>query len=191
MEKRFARVPLLLFLLTAALALPAPARAVTAAPDHQPDAWIKLCGWGDTCEHAPPHPYRGNDVYTRTGSHQTARVSMQDGTDVRFWILLQNDGAQADTFTVHGCGGTKIWVVRVVNTGWLKKASWAPIITSAWKDGTASFDVPATGTRHNVAITLDIWAHTDLEDARYTCRIVVTSAGDPSARDVLLATMHT
>jgi hypothetical protein len=191
MTKRAVRVPLLLVLLTVALVLPAPAQALTAVPDYQPDARIKLCGWGDTCEHAPPHVYRGNDVYNRTGSHQTASVSMQDGTDVRFWILLQNDGALADTFTLKGCAGTGIWVVRVVNIGWFKKASWAPIITKKWKRGTATFDVPATGTRHNIAITLDIWAHTDLEDASYTCRIVVTSAGDPSARDVLLAKMHT
>jgi len=191
MEKKIVRLPLLLLVLTAALALPAPAGAVTAAPDYQPDAWIKLCGWGDTCVHAAPHRYLGNDIYNSTGAHQTARVAMEEGTDVRFWILLQNDGALADTFTVKGCVGNGRYVVRVVNLGWVKKASWVPIITKAWKGGTASFDVPPTGTRHNVAITLDIWAKTSILGARYTCRMTVTSTGDPTARDTLVAKMVT
>jgi hypothetical protein len=192
METRVARVPMLLLLLVSVMAWQPALRAeATSTPDHQPDAWIKLCGWGDTCEHAPVHPWRGDDVYNRTGERQTARVSMQDGTDVRFWILLQNDGALADTFSLRGCPGNKVWVVRVVNVGWYKKASWAPIITTEWKNGTATFDVPPTGTKHNVKVTLDIWSHTDSETASYTCRVVVTSQGDPSQRDVLLATMHT
>ena len=61
----------------------------------------------------------------------------------------------------------------------------------AWKNGTASFDVPATGTHHNVAITLDIWAKTSIPGARYSCRITVTSANDPTARDTLVAKMVT
>jgi hypothetical protein len=191
METRVARLPMLLLLLASILAWQPAASADTTPPDHRPDAWIKLCGWGDTCEHAPVHPWRGDDVYNHTGERQTARVSMQDGTDVRFWILLQNDGALADTFSLRGCPGNKVWVVRVVNVGWYKKASWAPIITTEWKNGTATFDVPPTGTKHNVKVTLDIWAHTDSETASYTCRVVVTSQGDPTLRDVLHATMHT
>jgi hypothetical protein len=190
MTKPGARVSFLLALLTMALVLPAPAHAVTPATGYQPDGWIKLCGWGDTCENAPPHAFRGNNVYNGNGSHQTASVSMQDGTDVRFWILLQNDGTPDDTLTVQGCVGNRTWVVRVVNIGWYKKASWAPIITKRWKAGTATFH-PDAEPHHRIQITLDIWAHTDSEVAQYTCRIVVTSSGDPSARDVLVAKMHT
>ena len=191
MRKRALQAPLLLVLLTAALALPVPAQAVTTPPPYQPDAWIKLCGWGDTCEHAPPHVFHGNDVYNTTGRRQTASVAMEEGTDVRFWILLQNDGALGDTFTVKGCAGNGSWVVRVVNVGWFKKASWAPIITGAWKRGTQRFAFPATGTRHNVALTLDIWAKTSVMGARYTCRMTVTSAGDPTVKDTLVAKMVT
>lgn len=184
-------MPLLLVLFTTALALPAPAQALPAAPDYRPDAWIKLCGWGDTCEHAPPHAYRGNDVYNTTGAHQTVSVGMEEGNDVRFWILLQNDGALADTFHVKGCAGNGSFVVRTVNTGWLKRSQWAPVITRSWKRGTASFDVPPTGTQHNVAITLDIWAKTSVPGARYTCRVTVTSVGDPTVKDTLVAKMVT
>jgi hypothetical protein len=191
MGTRIVRVLPLFLLLASALATSAPARAVTAAPDYRPDAWIKPCGWGDTCEHAPPHKFRGNDVYNRTGAHQTARVAMEEGTDVRFWILLQNDGALADTFTVQGCAGNAQYVVRVVNETWIKKASYRPVITGPWKRGTLTYDVPPTGTKHNIAITLDIWAKTSIQGARYTCRITVTSAGDTTVKDTLLATMVT
>jgi len=190
MTKRALHVPLLLVLMTAALVLPAPAQAVTA-PDYQPDAWIKVCGWGDTCINALPHKWFGNDVYNRTGAQQTVSVKMEEGTDVRFWLLLQNDGALADTFTVKGCAGNGSFVVRVVNIGWFKKASWAPMITPAFKAGTATFDVPATGTPGNVALTLDIWAKTSVQGATYTCRVLVTSAGDPTIRDAVVGTMVT
>ncbi len=191
MTKPRVRVPLLLVLFTTALVLPAPAQAVTAAPDYQPDAWIKLCGWGDTCEKAPPHKWVGDGVQNRTGANQTVSVGMEEGNDVRFWILLQNDGALGDTLHVKGCAGNGSYVVRTVNTGWLRRSQWAPVITGAWKAGTASFDVPPTGTTDNVRITLDIWAKTSTLGARYTCRVTVTSVGDPSARDTLVAKMVT
>jgi hypothetical protein len=191
METRVARLPMLLLLLASILAWQPAAHADTTPPNYRPDAWIKLCGWGDTCEHAPPHSWRGDDVYNADGAHQTVNVGMEEGNDVRFWILLQNDGALADTLQVKGCGGNASYVVRVVNVGWLRQASWAPIITKPWKRGTASFDVPATGTPDNVAITLDIWAKTSTPNVRYTCRVVVTSAGDASVKDTLVAKMVT
>src|SRR5882762_7402309 len=69
----------------------APAGART--PAYRPDAWIKLCGTGDTCRHAPPHHYRGQDVYNHTGASQTANSGVEEENDIRFWILFQNDGS--------------------------------------------------------------------------------------------------
>src|SRR5947207_10613006 len=44
-------------LILAAVAFPGTSGA---APSHQPDAWIKFCGAGNTCLFSPWHPWLGN-----------------------------------------------------------------------------------------------------------------------------------
>ncbi|MEA2556517.1 MAG: hypothetical protein QOG88_55 [Actinomycetota bacterium] len=161
------------------------------ADSYRPDAWIKLCGAGDTCKHAPPHPYRGEDVFNTTGVHQTAAAGMEEGNNIRFWILLENDGTLGDTFTVNGCSGNGAFVISAVSIGALKEAKPAPHITHAFKQGTATFTFPPSSESHDVILTLNILAKTTLPGVRYTCPILITSSGDPALKDKVLAKMVT
>ena len=68
---------------------------------------------------------------------------MEDGEDVRFWITLQNDAEQEDTFVVKGCRGTARFRIIAVKIGFLKRPDWRPEdITAGFKNGTATFDLP-------------------------------------------------
>jgi hypothetical protein len=158
---------------------------------YRPDAWIKWCGSGDTCVHAPPHKYRGEDVFNTSGAHQTYPAGVEEGNDIRFWILFENDGALGDTFYVKGCSGNNSFFIRAVNIGRLKMSHNAPIITAKFKKGTAKFAFPPGDTKHNVVITLDIWVKTPVFGASYTCPITVSSANQPKLRDRVIAKMVT
>ena len=167
------------------------ANATARNTAYQPDAWIKLCGAGDTCTHAPPHPYRGEDIFNTTGDHQTVSAGMEEGNNIRFWILLENDGTLDDTFTVHGCSGNANYVISSVAIGALDAPMPAPHITKAFKDGTATFTFPPSSESHDVILTLNILARTTVQGTRYTCPVVITSSGDPTLKDKVIAKMVT
>ncbi|MEP7059196.1 MAG: hypothetical protein ABI828_00575 [Actinomycetota bacterium] len=172
--------------------VPQAAGAHAARTDgYRPDAWVKLCGAGDTCKHAPPHPYRGEDVFNTTGDHQTVSAGMEEGNNIRFWILLENDGAFGDTFTIHGCRGNGSYVIAAVSVGALKAPEPAPHITHGFKHGTATFTFPPASESHDVILTLNILAKTTLPGVRYTCPIVITSVGDTAIVDKVIAKMVT
>jgi hypothetical protein len=163
----------------------------TFARSHRPDAWIKWCGSGDTCEHAPPHPYRGEGVFNTSGRSQTVSAGLEEGNDIRFWIMIENDGVQGDTFRVKGCSGNPSFSIRAVNIGALRRSQYAPIITKPFEHGTARFSFPPAATSHDVVITLDIWEHTPIQGLRYTCPITVSSVSQPTAKDTVVAKMVT
>ncbi|MEA2522257.1 MAG: hypothetical protein QOI81_1903 [Actinomycetota bacterium] len=171
--------------------IPVTANARTVAPSYQPDAWLKLCGAGDTCKHAPPHPYKGEDIFNTTGDHQTVSARMEEGNNIRFWILLENDGTQGDTFTINGCRGNGAYVIDAVSVGALKAPQPAPHITHGFKNGTATFTFPPSSESSDVILTLNILAKTTLPGVHYACPILITSEGDPGAADKVIAKMVT
>jgi hypothetical protein len=199
MTRRLAPFVMLLTLIGSLLVLPGSAAAgahtgARVAPDYQPDGWIKLCGLSTGCKVGPPppHPWRGNDVYNTTGKHQTVSVRMEDGEGARFFIQLQNDGAQADTLTVQGCKGTPRFVVNSVLIGKHTRPDWhATNITAKFKKGTATFDFPPSSAGKKTVFTLNIIAPTTAEGITYRCPVTITSSGDPSAKDTLIAKMTT
>jgi hypothetical protein len=160
-------------------------------PDYQPDAWIKLCGLSTGCVIDPlPHPWRGRDVHNTTGAKQKVSVQIDDGEGVRFWILLQNDGALDDTFTLHGCKGNPRFRINAVLIGKHKAPGFGPKnITKRFIRGTYTFDFPGTGTPKNVVFTLNIVTKTP--GLSYRCPITVTSGGPTSVRDTVVAVMTT
>ncbi|MEA2579879.1 MAG: hypothetical protein QOE83_771 [Actinomycetota bacterium] len=191
-RRRATSFGLAIVLLASLAAFPGFAHADPGRADsYRPDAWIKLCGAGDTCKHAPPHPYKGEDVFNTTGVHQAAAAGMEEGNNIRFWILLENDGTLDDTFTVRGCSGNGAFVISAVSIGALKEAKPAPHITKAFKQGTATFTFPPSSESHDVILTLNILAKTTIPGVRYTCPILITSSGDPSLKDKVLAKMVT
>jgi hypothetical protein len=183
------RVAVALLLVFLSLQGIAPAGAGT--PPYRPDAWIKLCGAGDTCRNAPPHRYRGQDVYNHTGASQTVNSGVEEENDIRFWILLQNDGSLGDTFYVQGCHGNGGFVIRAVLVGAHTQSENATNITAAFKRGTAHFTFEPAGAGDDVVITLDVWARTTTEGVGYTCPITVSSGTQPTVRDTVVAVMHT
>jgi hypothetical protein len=197
------RAALLLVLCATLFAIPAPAsagfnsvgnpalRGAGTPPDYQPDARIKLCGLSTGCTIDPlPHPWHGNDVYNTTGAKQKVSVRIDDGEGVRFWILLQNDGALDDTFTLHGCKGNPRFRINAVLIGKIKAPGYGPtVITQEFKRGTYTFDFPGGSMKKNVALTLNIVTKTP--GLRYRCPITVISRGLPSVKDTVVAIMTT
>ena len=189
----------LLLLLPTALsahAAASPAASPQAAlrgADYRPDAWIKLCGLSTGCTIDPlPHPWLGRNVINTTGRHQTVHVRMEDGEGVRFWITLENDGALEDTLTVQGCQGNRRFLVNKVLLGKHKRPEAGTTeITGAFKHGTASWDFPPSSDGHHAVFTLNIIAPTTAEGVSYRCEMTVSSAGDPTATDTVVATMTT
>ncbi|HEY6567298.1 MAG TPA: hypothetical protein VI341_07245 [Actinomycetota bacterium] len=163
------------------------------AKSFRPDEWIKLCGLSTGCVIDPlPHKWRGNGVYNTSGRKQTVAVDMEDGEGVRFWITLQNDGREADTFTVQGCRGTPKFVVNAVLVGKHKRPDWrAKNITKRFKDGTAEFSFDPDAGPQLRWLTVNIVAPTTAEGVTYKCPITISSQGQPSAKDTVLAVMTT
>jgi hypothetical protein len=161
--------------------------------DYRPDAWIKLCGLSTGCTIDPlPHPWRGNDRYNTTGRGQTISVRMEDGEGVRFWILLQNDGAHADTLVVQGCQGNRRFVVNKVLLGKHKRPEAGTTdITRKFKRGTASWSFPPSTEHKRSVFTLNIIAPTTAEGVSYRCKITVHSENDPTLTDTLVTEMTT
>lgn len=159
----------------------------------RPDAWITLCGLSTGCTiDPPPHPWRGNDVYNRTGYRQSWSVRMQDGEGVRFWLRLQNDGSSADTLRVLGCKGTDRFTVNAVLIGKHKRPDWrAENITRQFKKGTATFAFPPASELKKVFLTVNVIAPTPAEGVSYDCPITIASEGNPDRTDTVVATMTT
>jgi hypothetical protein len=190
---RRALLPLLAVTVAASL-LCGPAGATSRTTDtYRPDAWIKLCGLSTGCTIDPlPHPWRGKDRYNTTGTRQTISVRMEDGEDVRFWIALDNDGSSADTLVVQGCQGTRRFEVNRVVLGKYKRPDASSTeVTHAFKHGTLSFDLPAGSEERHRFFTLTMLAPTTAEGVTYHCRMTMTSEGDSSLTDTVVAVMTT
>ena len=172
-------------------ATPAGAKAIQTTP--RPDIWIKLCGLSTGCTIDPlPHPWLGDNIYNATGSRQKIAVRMEDGEDVRFWLTLQNDAEQEDTFVVKGCRGTARFRIIAVKIGFLKRPDWRPEdITAGFKNGTATFDLPPASEGKRIPLTLAFIAPTTAEGVTYRCPVTIRSQTDPSVSDTVVAIMTT
>ncbi|MEX2439631.1 MAG: hypothetical protein WD739_07100 [Actinomycetota bacterium] len=187
-------VPVLLLMAVAASLLAAVPGSATAgeAPEYRPDQWIKLCGLSNGCKINPlPHPWRGRNVYNKTGAKQSVSVRMEDGEGVRFWLALQTDGTAADTLRVDGCRGNRRFRVNKVQIGKYKNPNAGAVkITEKFKEGTATFDYGANSDKI-VYLTLNIIAPTTAEGVSYRCEVTLISEGDPTKRDTVSAKMTT
>jgi hypothetical protein len=163
--------------------------ATALEPADQPDGWIKLCGINVGCViDPPPHPWRGKDVYNTRGRRQTVRVALNDGQGVRFWIVVQNDGAATDTITVQGCSGNRVFEVNRVLLGKHKRQDpLAEDLKRRYLRGTLTFDLDAG---EKVVFTLNMLSNA-IEGRIYRCRTQLTSTNDAEAQDVVVAKMST
>ena len=161
-----------------------------ATASHRPDAWIKLCGPRNTCLNAPWHPWRGNNVYNTTARGQKISGGVEEGNRIRFWILLQNDGALGDTLHVKGCTGSSAFPLTVNRGVWRYFTNRANI-TSGFKSGSASFTFPPASKPKIVVITLTFRANTTRQGVGYSCPVTVKSGASPKVGDTVIAHMVT
>jgi hypothetical protein len=160
-----------------------------AGRPYQPDGWIKLCGQSTGCVIDPlPHPWLGKDVYNRTARKQTHSDDINEGEDIRYWIAIQNDGTESDTFGVLGCPGNPTFEVRRVLLGKQKRPNaGATDITRKYKDGTLEFELDPG---KKAIFTLLIVTHVN-KGVTYICRTEFTSQGNSDRQDVVAAKMTT
>lgn len=180
---------LVLLLITALVASVVPEGAAAGEPSFRPDGWIKLCGLSLGCTiDPPPHPWLGRDVTNTSGNRQTIRTDINEGEGVRYWIVVQNDGTEADTLRVRGCRGTRVFEVNSVLIGKHRRPSaGATNVTRRYRRGTLTFPLDAN---EKVVFTLNIITHFD-KGVTYRCETVITSQGDPAAVDTVVAEMTT
>ena len=167
-----------------------PGLAATAGgPADRPDGWIKLCGQSLGCVIDPlPHPWHGKDVYNTTGRRQTETDDINEGEGIRYWITIQNDGSQTDTYGVRGCRGNRTYEINRVLLGKHKRQdAGATDLTRRYKAGTLTFTLDPG---QKAVFTLNIITHDD-KNVTYACRTEFTSANDASAQDVVVAEMTT
>jgi hypothetical protein len=171
-----------------AVLVPAAPASAGARPD-QPDAWIKLCGQSLGCTIDPlPHPWRGKDVYNRTGRHQTEVDDINEGEGIRYWIMIQNDGTETTTFSVDGCPGTPTFEVNRVLLGKHKRQdAGAEDLTRRYKNDTLQFTLDPNQKK---VFTLNIITHVRKNET-YECRTVFTAQTERGSADVVVARMTT
>ena len=165
------------------------AGARSALP-YRPDAFIKLCGVNSGCLIDPlPHPWLGNNIYNTTGYRQKVYHRLDNGRGIRFWITFQNDGTEADTYSLQGCTGNKHFQILQVLIGKYK----VPIgvaaehIDSQFIHNTWTFKLNPGG---HIAITLNFLTYDPSDSGlTYRCPMTITSAGDPTKQDTVVAIM--
>ena len=186
MRRTFLTVLALAALMSAVI----PAATATAGDrPYQPDAWIKLCGQSLGCTIDPlPHPWRGKDVYNTTGRRQTEVDDINEGEGIRYWITIQNDGTERDTYSVDGCRGTPTFEVNRVLLGKHKRQDpGAEDLTRRYKAGTLEFTLEPGAKK---VFTLNVITHTN-KGVTYECRTLFTSQNDGARRDAVVARMTT
>jgi hypothetical protein len=158
---------------------------------YRPDGWIKLCGQSTGCTiNPPPHPWHGNNVYNSTGRRQTIRQSIDNGEGVRYFILVQNDGAVGDTVNVQGCTGNRYFIGNKVLLGKQKRPNWrATDLTRRFKNGTLSWTFGPSSQHQTKVFTLNIVTSNAAVGVSYRCNITMSSQGDSSLTDTLVAKM--
>jgi hypothetical protein len=158
----------------------------------RPDEWIKLCGLSTGCTIHPSGVTRhwlGNGVYNRTGRMQQIAVEIDDGEDARWWIMVENDGADTDTLVVDGsrCRGTRVFEVRHVLLGKQDRPSSAATdVTRKFKQGTLTFDLDAGESK---VFTVLVVTHEP--GVTYVCPITTHSENDSTLLDTVVAKMTT
>ncbi|HTG46145.1 MAG TPA: hypothetical protein VK646_00640 [Actinomycetota bacterium] len=197
-------LPLVVFLMVvtsiAAFSPAAGARSAARAAALPPvqaraDAWVRLCGFDHGCAFNKkpylPTPYKGNNVYNTSGSHQTATGLMDEGTDIRFWVMLQNDSDQDQTLHVQGCGVPlnmrNRWRIREVLIGTWKVSEWhhynvitkEPYATWAWNVRLAA--------HARQAITFELWNLIRGVNKVFDCRMSVSFTDQPDQVDTVIA----
>ena len=154
-------------------------------PAYRSDAFIKLCGVNVGCLIDPlPHPWFGKDIYNTTGYRQKVHHRLDNGRGIRFWITFENDGTQIDTYSLDGCTGNKNFKILQVLVGKWKVPVGidAEHIDYKFKHDTWTFTLKP-GAR--IAITLNFL--TDNPNLTYRCPMTVTSQGDPTKQDTVVA----
>ena len=187
-RRRLAALVLVVVLGSVAAASPVAGASARGPRPYRPDGWIKLCGQSLGCVIDPlPHPWRGRDVYNRTGRRQTLSDDINEGEGIRYWIAIQNDGTRADVVDVDGCAGNRTFEVNRVLLGKHKRQDpSAKDLTRAYVDDTLTFALDAG---EKAVFTLNVITHVRKNET-YACRTVFTSEGDGRA-DVVVARMTT
>lgn len=165
------------------------AQAGAPAPQYRPDAWIKLCGQSNGCVINPlPHPWLGKNIYNKSAFKQTVHQYIDNGEGVRYWMTFQNDGSQPDTFSLHGCQGTKLIRLNRVLVGFYKDTTTDrdAKITDQFLKGTWTVDLAPGET---IGLTLNIITSDPSAGHSYRCPVRITSAGDPTKSDTVAVTI--
>jgi hypothetical protein len=160
----------------------------TFALTYRPDAVIKLCGLSTGCTIDPlPHPWKGNNIYNTTGAGQTIKnVSIDNGEGVRVWFRVENDGVTADTILVQGCQGNDRFIVNKVVLGKHKEPeAGVTNVTNQFLNGTLDFSLPPKSEHKHKFFTLNILTQGMVLPVKYTCKVTMSSQGDPSLTDTV------
>ena len=125
--------------------------------------------------------YAGDGRYNATGKKQARKAKMQRGKAATFFIRGQNDGGAVDTFTVKGCkSGRGFKVIYLDGPKGTKK------ITKKVVKGNHRLENVAPGQEKTLRARIKVTKKAKTGRAK-PCRVVLTSAGDPTKNDAVKA----
>jgi uncharacterized membrane protein len=80
--------------------------AITANKSHQPDLWMRL---------ATESSYTGSNVYSQNGASHTKAQTIPRTSKAFYYLYLENDGNQADSYTITATGLPAGWTAKLTN----------------------------------------------------------------------------
>ena len=137
----------------------------------QPDAMIRTVGTTD---------YLGNDIYGTTGEDQTVTKASAVGAVTAFDVLVENDGAWNDSFTLSGTPGNSAWTVQY----FLVQGATETDITPAVVQGTYTTALLEMGESAQVRIKVTQAAGADDD---FPVTLLATSKSSTAAQDAVIA----
>jgi uncharacterized delta-60 repeat protein len=122
--------------------------------------------------------YTGDDVSNTSGLGQMRTSKGKLGGSVSFSYRVQNEGTGSDSFTLSGCGDSPGFTVSY--------SEGTTDITAAVRAGTYSLGPVPLGGAAAISVKIAVGPSATVGTAK-TCKILATSAADPTAIDAAKA----
>lgn len=124
--------------------------------------------------------YKGDGIYNTSAAGQSVTQNVRRGTSARFVVQVRNEGTATDDLRVSGPGSSGRFTVRYT-VG-------ATNVTAQVVAGTYEFAAVPAGAARKMTVQVTVAANATV-NATKAVRVRVTSVGDPTEKDAVMATV--
>lgn len=122
--------------------------------------------------------YAGNNIYNSTATNQSVGTHTHRGASATFYVKVQNDGTQADSFKLKGAGSPAGFTARYY--------AGTTNITSAVTSGTYTLTNVAPGAMRYVRLVITVQSSAAINALR-SWLVIATSTHDTTRKDAVKA----